>query len=89
MTRNPDANERFFNWALYSNPEIDELTRTLTTTFDEAEREALYRDLLDRARDGVNAIYLHQPMIVWGIREGVQAPIRSDATVTLQNVVVE
>jgi len=89
MTRNPDANEGFFNWALYTNPEIDALTRTLTTTFDASEREALYRDLLERARDGVNAVYLHQPMIVWGMRGGVQAPIRSDATVTLQNVIVE
>jgi len=89
MTRNPDANEGFFNWALFSNPEIDELTRTLTVTFDGDEREALYRDLLTRARDAVNAVYLHQPMIIWGMRGGVSAPIRSDATVTLQNVTVE
>ncbi|KPP99477.1 MAG: peptide/nickel transport system substrate-binding protein [Rhodobacteraceae bacterium HLUCCA12] len=89
MTRDPDANEGFFNWALFSNPEIDERTRSLTQTFDNDERQALYRDLLTRARDAVNAVYLHQPMIIWGMRDGVDAPIRSDATVTLQNVTVE
>jgi len=88
MTRNPDANEGFFNWALYSNTQVDEMTRTLLETFDEDERTRLYRALLEEARDTVSAVYLHQPMIVWGMREGVDAPIRADATVTLNNVTV-
>ncbi|WP_209428109.1 ABC transporter substrate-binding protein [Pararhodobacter sp. SW119] len=88
MTRDPDANEGFFNWALFTDEEIDEKTRTLTETFDENERDELYRDLIERAKEQVNAVYLHQPAIVWAMREGVEAPIRADATVTLQNVTV-
>jgi len=88
ITRNPDENEGFFNWALFSDDEIDEMTRQLTETFEEDERDELYRRLLARAKDQVNAVYLHQPTIVWSMREGVEAPIRADATVTLQNVTV-
>jgi len=88
MTRNPEANEGFFNWALYSNEIVDEVSRTLPVTFDENERTELYRRGLIAARETVSAIYLHQPMLVWGMREGVTAPIRSDATVTLENVTV-
>jgi peptide/nickel transport system substrate-binding protein len=88
MTRDPDANEGFFNWALFTDSEIDDMTRELTETFDEQARDDLYRRLIERAKAQVNAVYLHQPMIVWAMRDGVDAPIRADATVTLQNVTV-
>lgn len=88
MTRDPEANEGFFNWALYSNEIVDEVSRILPQTFDEEERTELYRRALIEARETVSGIYLHQPMLVWGMREGVTAPIRSDATVTLENVIV-
>ncbi len=86
MTRNAEAKEGFFNWGLYSNPVVDEVSRELPVTFDEGERTELYRKGLETARDTVSAVYLHQPMITWGMEEGITAPIRSDATLTLQNV---
>lgn len=88
LTRDPEANRGFWNWALWSDPEFDAVALALPTVFDEAERTALYRRGLDLARERVHAVYLHQPMIVWGMRERVEAPIRADAAVTLQNVVI-
>jgi peptide/nickel transport system substrate-binding protein len=88
MTRDAEKKEGFFNWALYSNPIVDKVSRELPVAFDEAERTRLYREGLEAARDTVSAVYLHQPMISWGMEEGITAPIRSDATLTLQNVTV-
>ncbi len=88
MTRDADKKEGFFNWALYSNEIVDKVARELPVTFDQEERTNLYREGLTAARDTVSAVYLHQPMITWGMKDGITAPIRSDATLTLQNVVV-
>jgi peptide/nickel transport system substrate-binding protein len=88
MTRDAEANEGFFNWALYSNETVDQVSRELPVTFDEARREELYRMGMEAARDTISAVYLHQPMITWGMQDDIEAPIRGDATLTLQNVMV-
>jgi len=88
MTRDAEKKEGFFNWALYSNPTVDKVAKALPDTVDEDERQALYHEALEAARDTVSAIYLHQPMITWGMKESVEAPSRGDATLTLQNVTI-
>jgi len=88
MTRDAEANEGFFNWALYSNETVDMVANELPVTFDEARRQELYRIGLEEARETVSSVYLHQLMITWGMQDSVEAPIRSDATLTLQNVVI-
>jgi len=88
MTRNAEEQKGFFNWALYSNPIVDEVAAKLPVTFEPAERTALYRMGLEAARDTVHAIYLHQPMLLWGMSDKIEAPMRGDATLTLQNVTV-
>lgn len=88
MTRDAEKKEGFFNWALYSNPVVDEVARTLPKTFEPDARRKLYRDALTAAQDTVHAIYLHQPMLLWGMRDGIDAPMRGDATLTLENVTV-
>ena len=87
-TRNAKTKKGFFNWALYTNPIVDEVAEKLPVTFDPKERLALYRRGLKTARDTVHAVYLHQPMLLWGMQDRVTAPMRGDATVTLQNVVI-
>ncbi|MEO1105048.1 MAG: ABC transporter substrate-binding protein, partial [Pseudomonadota bacterium] len=89
MTRNPETKEGFFNWALYSNPVVDKVAKALPATIDEAERTALIREGLSEAKETVSAVYLHQPMLTWGMKDTVEAPMRGDATVTLQNVTVQ
>lgn len=87
-TRVPEEQKGFFNWGLYSNPVVDEVADALPRTFDPDERTELYRRGLIAARDTVHAVYLHQAMLLWGLRDGVTAPMRGDATLTLQNVTV-
>lgn len=89
MTRNAEKNEGFSNWALYSNPIVDEVAHKLPMTFGEAERTELYRKGLQAARDTVAAVYLFQPVITSAMKSGVAARIRPDATLLLQDVVVK
>jgi len=87
-TRDAETKRGFFNWALYSNPTVDEVAEKLPVTFDADERTQLYRLGLETARDTVHAVYLHQPMLLWGMQDSIEAPMRGDATLTLQNVVI-
>lgn len=86
MTRDPETKQGFFNWALYSNPTVDKVAKELPATLDEDARTALYREGLEAAKETVSAVYLHQPMLTWGLTDAIEAPMRGDATVTLQNV---
>ncbi|MEM8552751.1 MAG: ABC transporter substrate-binding protein, partial [Pseudomonadota bacterium] len=88
MTRDPETREGFFNWALYSNPVVDKVAKALPATMDQEERTALIREGLTEAKETVNAVYLHQPMLTWGMQDTIEAPMRGDATLTLQNVTV-
>lgn len=87
-TRDPETGRGQQNWALWSDPDFDAVTDRLVTTFDEAERTALYRQGLTLARDRVHAVYLHQPFITWAMREGVDARVRADSAVSLAHVTV-
>lgn len=88
MTRNADKGEGFSNWALYTNPIVDEVAHKLPVTFDEAERTELYRKGLTTAQETVAAVYISQPMITSGMKANVTARIRSDAKLLLQDVTV-
>jgi peptide/nickel transport system substrate-binding protein len=76
------------NWALWSNPEFDAVVDELVATFDPARRTELYRRGLSVGRDQVHAVYLHQPVLSWGMRDAVTAPARADGAVMLQEVTV-
>ncbi len=89
MTRVPDIKQGFFNWALWSNDEFDEIATEIQQTFDEARREELYRRGLTLGRENVHAIYLHRQVITWGLRDNITATIRPDATVPLETVVIQ
>lgn len=85
MTRDPKAGDGFFNWALWHNDALDHVARELRVTFDPARREALYRQGLEIGKRDVYAVYLYQPMLSWGSKNAVEATVRSDSTVVLQN----
>lgn len=87
MTRT--AENGFFNWARWSNPEFDAAVTRLLREFDPARRDALYREALRIARDDVHAVYLHAQMVTWGARATVDARIRQDAQVMLDLVKLE
>ncbi|WP_435170717.1 ABC transporter substrate-binding protein [Falsirhodobacter sp. 1013] len=87
-TRSPETGRGQQNWALWSDADFDAITDRLVTTFDGAERTALYREGLTIARDRVHAVYLHQPFITWAMRDGVDAKVRADSAVNLSQVTV-
>jgi peptide/nickel transport system substrate-binding protein len=77
------------NWALWSNAAFDANLNELLRTFDPQKRTELYRKGLTIARDEVHAVYLHQPLISWGMKETVTVPARADSAVILQRVVIK
>lgn len=87
-TRVAEEQKGFFNWGLYSNDVVDEVAEQLAVTFEPEERRELYRRGIEAAKETVHAVYLHQPMLLWGMQDRVTAPMRGDATLTLQNVVL-
>lgn len=88
MTRKSEIKQGFFNWALWTNNEFDQIATELQQTFDPDRRAALYRRGLQIGKDEVHAIYLHRQVITWGMRDNIAATIRPDATVPLETVVV-
>ncbi|MFN8720489.1 MAG: ABC transporter substrate-binding protein [Rhodospirillales bacterium] len=76
------------NWAMWSNAEFDTVAKELTQTFDEARRTELYRRALTIGKDQVHAVYLHQPLLTWGMRTAVTMPPRADAAIILKDVVI-
>jgi len=62
------------NWALWSNAAFDANLDNLLKTFDPAKRTELYRKGLTIGRDEIHAVYLHQPLISWAMRETVTVP---------------
>jgi len=84
MTR--QGQNGFFNWARWTNAEFDATVTRLMGEFDPAQRNTLYHQALQIARDNVHAVYLHTQMVTWGARANVQARIRQDAIVSLEYV---
>jgi peptide/nickel transport system substrate-binding protein len=74
------------NWALWSNAEFDAVVDELVGTFDAKRRNELYRKGLSIGKDQVHAVYLHQPILSWGMKQAVDVPARADGAVMLQSV---
>lgn len=87
-TRNKERGWGSTNWAMWSNAEFDGITKELIQTFDPAKRTDLYRRGLTIGRDQVHAVYLHQPVLAWGMKSNVSVPPRADAAIMLKDVVV-
>lgn len=89
MTRDAKAGEGFFNWALWSNPEIDKIAREIRVTFDPKRRTELYRRGLEIGKRDVHAVYLYQPYLVWASKKSITGTLRSDYTLLLQDVTIK
>ena len=78
MSRNDDAGEGIYNYALYSNPELDGKIADARATVDPGERgekmKAIYRVLTE----DVVYVPLHHQVLVYAMQKHVNAPIRPD-----------
>jgi peptide/nickel transport system substrate-binding protein len=88
MTRNSAAKQGGFNWALWTNADVDRIGNELKSTFDKGKRDKLYAEGFAIAKDKVHAVYLHQAMLTWGMKATVEAAVRADGTPMLQDVTV-
>lgn len=87
-TRDKEKGRGGTNWAMWTNPDFDAVIDELVVEFDPERRTELYRKGIEIARDQVAAIYLHQPMLSWGMKENIDVPARADAAVMLHKVVI-
>jgi peptide/nickel transport system substrate-binding protein len=88
-TRDKQKGRGGTNWAMWTNAEFDANLDELVKTFDPARRTELYRKGLTIGRDQVHAVYLHQPLLSWGMKQSVTVPTRADSAVMLQRVVIK
>jgi peptide/nickel transport system substrate-binding protein len=63
-----------WNYGNYSNPRVDELTRTIKNEGDPEKRTAAIHEVLRIYREDVPHIPLHHQMIPWAMRSNVSIP---------------
>lgn len=59
-------------WSKYSDPEMDRLLDAARNTIDQAERQDLYEQVLQKIRDEVLALPLYQVSAIYGAAEELQ-----------------
>jgi peptide/nickel transport system substrate-binding protein len=88
-TPDPDANLGSWNFAGYSNDEVDQLTREIGSEMNEFAREAKIARVHEIIREDIAYIPLHQQSLAWGIRDGIDLTQRADDFFNLRWVTVE
>ncbi|MBL8832454.1 MAG: ABC transporter substrate-binding protein [Rhodospirillales bacterium] len=88
-TRDRDKGRGGTNWAMWTNAEFDAVVDELVKTVDPARRTELYRKGLTIGRDMVHSIYLHQPVLTWGMKQSVTMAARADSAIMLHTVVMK
>jgi peptide/nickel transport system substrate-binding protein len=69
-SRAPDGRGQGNNGG-YSNPKLDELTEQMSHELDKEKRQELINAAAKIAQEDVGTIPLHQQVIVWAARDGV------------------
>jgi peptide/nickel transport system substrate-binding protein len=64
-----------YNAAGYANPRVDELIDTIETALVTYARDALIEEVWKTVRDDIVYIPLHQQVIVWAMRDGLELPV--------------
>jgi peptide/nickel transport system substrate-binding protein len=88
-TRDKDKGRGGTNWAMWTNAEFDAVVDELVRTIDPARRTELYRKGLTIGRDMVHSIYLHQPVLSWGMKQSVGMVARPDFAIMLHTVTLK
>ena len=77
-----------FNLGAYSNPRVDELTRTIGSETDPARRQAMISEAFKLHAEDIGHIPLHQQMLTWGMKKNIELVQRADNFNYLKWVVV-
>jgi peptide/nickel transport system substrate-binding protein len=78
-----------WNIGEYSNPKIDDLIARIATEVNFAKRNALIREAVTILTEGNAVLPLHQQVLAWGIRGGVEVVQRADNRIDLRHVKVK
>jgi peptide/nickel transport system substrate-binding protein len=77
-TPNPEKGYGTWNWARYSNPQLDQLIGQSLATVDPAQREAAARKASAFAASEVAFIPLHYQVVTWAMRKPLAYLPRTD-----------
>ena len=88
-TRNTQTNQGVFNVGGYSNAKFDELADKIEKETDKEKRDAMIKEAHKIHQDDVGHIPLHQQVIVWAVRDGIQVVQPGDNFFPLRYVRVQ
>jgi peptide/nickel transport system substrate-binding protein len=77
-TANPDKGYGAWNWAGYSNPDLDRLVERSLRTVDPSKRESVAREAAALAASEVAFIPLHYQVATWAMRDTLTYAARTD-----------
>jgi peptide/nickel transport system substrate-binding protein len=75
---NADKGLGTFNWARYSNPQLDKIVEQALATVDNAQRESLLREGQKMALADQAVVPLHYQVNAWAARKGISYVPRTD-----------
>ena len=80
LAATPDAKKGHgtWNWAQYSNPQLDKLIVSSLATVDPAKREAAARAASSEAARDVAFIPLHYQIVTWAMKRSLDYAARTD-----------
>jgi peptide/nickel transport system substrate-binding protein len=77
-THDPEKGRGAWNWARYSNPELDKLLDRSLGTVDARKRELVARELSAYAAREVAFIPLHYQVVTWAMKRSLDYTARTD-----------
>jgi peptide/nickel transport system substrate-binding protein len=70
-----------YNGGRYSHPRVEQLAEAIAVEMDPAKRQQLMSEVQRVVRDDVAFVPLHQQMVTWAVREGVEMKVGLDGEV--------
>lgn len=78
-----------FNDGGYTNPQVEKLASQIAVETDGARRMQLIGEVLRIHKEDFGHIPIHQPMVVWGVRAGVDLKVSPSDQILLRYVKIE
>lgn len=83
-TRDPNSGRGIFNIGGYSDKKVDDLIARIQVETDADKRRGLIGEALAIIKESAAYIPLHQQMVIWGIKNGIDLKQRADGGLPLR-----
>lgn len=77
-TRNDDSGQGIYNYALYSNSQLDEAIQAAAVEMDPEARNQQMAAMYKMIKDDMAYVPVHHQVLVYAMQTGVEAPVRPD-----------